>query len=190
MIYVALAARWLLALLFLTSGVSKLSETVGFAETVSRYEILPARHVPAVSRAIPVLEVALGLVLAAGVLPAVAGLVASAALLAFAAAVILNLLRGRRFDCGCGGVMQREIGWPLVVRILGIAAVAVGVALWPAGLALWTAGLVHGHGSTSARDLVAVPLGVIILVAGVRSAVAYRAATRIIDTALPGGIAD
>ncbi len=188
MIYIALAARWLLALLFLTSGVSKLSETAGFAETVSRYEILPVRHVPAVSRAIPVFEVALGLVLAAGVLPAVAGWVASAALLAFAAAVTINLLRGRRFDCGCGGVMQREIGWPLVVRNLGVAAVAVGVALWPAGLALWTAGFVHGHDFAPARDLVAVPLAVIVLAAAVRSAVAYRAATRIIDTALPSGI--
>lgn len=187
MVYALLVARWLLALLFLTTGVSKLVDRAGLITVIDQYDLVPARYTPALSKALPGLEIALGVALAAGILPAIAGWCASAALLAFGAAVAINLRRGRRFDCGCGALRQRPIGWFLVSRNVILAVIAAIVAIRPAGLALWTAGLMNGHVSASARNLVPVPLIVIAAAAASQCARAYRAATRASDTALAAG---
>lgn len=188
MVYALVAARWLLALLFLTSGVSKLVDRGSFAIAIDRYEIVSTRYTPALSSALPGLEIVLGVAFAIGILPAVAGWCASGALLVFAAAVTINLARGRRFDCGCGGTLQREISWSLVARNVILAAIAAIVAIRPAGLALWTAGLANGHISAPARDLIAMPLAVIAAAVGLRCVLAYRAATRAVETVSPDGV--
>jgi hypothetical protein len=58
------------------------------------------------------------------VAPAAAGL-----LVAFGAAMAVNLVRGRQFDCGCGPATERMISWWLVIRntVLSVAALAVAV---------------------------------------------------------------
>lgn len=189
MVYALLAARWLLALLFFTSGVSKVGDREGFAEALERYGLVPARSTQGLSAALVAVEITLGVVLAVGILPAVAGWCATAALLAFAAAVTVNLLRGRRFDCGCGGTVQREIGWSLVTRNVALAVTAAIVATRPAALALWTAGLTSGHISVSARDLISMPMAVTAAAAAGRCALIYRDATRAFDTTESGGSA-
>lgn len=187
--YGVLAARWLLALLFFTSGASKLANRDGFAQAIGRYELVPPRYIPALSNTVLGLEIALGISLAVGIVPAIAGWCACVALLVFAAAVAINLRRGRRFDCGCGGALQREISWSLVTRNVLLTVIAAVVAVHPTGLALWTAGFADGHISTPARDLIPVPLAVIATATAGRCALAYRAATHAIDNDLAGVLA-
>ena len=152
---------------------------------IGQYDLVPARYTPALANALPGLEIALGLALAAGILPAIAGWCASAALLVFAAAVAINLRRGRRFDCGCGALRQRPISWFLVSRNVILAVIAAIVAVRPAGLALWTPGLMSGNVSASAQNLIPVPLVVIAAAAASQCARAYRVAMRVTATARP-----
>ncbi|MGO9956012.1 MAG: MauE/DoxX family redox-associated membrane protein [Solirubrobacteraceae bacterium] len=189
MVYAILAVRWVLALLFFTAGAVKVADRQGFARTIERYKIVPPRYVPALAGGLPGLELALGITLALGVLPAVAGWCASVSLLVFSGAVAINLGRGRRFECGCAGVVQQQISWPLVARNLILAALAALVATWPAGLALWTAGLANGQISAPARNLIAVPLGVIVAAATFRAALAYHSAARAVTTGPARGAA-
>ena len=63
---------------------------------------------------------------------------AAAALAMFTGAVAVNLLRGRRIDCGCSGVVaDTRITWLTVARNLALTALAVTVAVtWPTALSI------------------------------------------------------
>jgi hypothetical protein len=121
-----LVVRGGLTLLLAAAALHKLADPARFRATLGEYRVLPA---PAVGVA-SALVVGTELVLAVALLvPATrtVGLLAGAALLAvYAAAIAVNLLRGRTdLDCGClasGG--GRAISWWLVGRNVALAALA------------------------------------------------------------------
>jgi hypothetical protein len=114
-----------LALVMFAAAWHKFSEPDLFAGALAAYRLLPQAAVPAVARALPFAEVAIG---AFALLPATraAALVALAALmLSYALAIGINLARGRRdIDCGCGGE-SHPLSWALVLRNLVLAAAAL-----------------------------------------------------------------
>ena len=83
---------------------------------------------PGVARALPLVEIAIGIGM---LVPATRrpALIAVAALLAiYAGAIAINLARGRRqIDCGCGGDAH-PLSWALVVRNAVLAAMALAVS--------------------------------------------------------------
>ena len=119
------------ALLFASAALHKLIDPARFGEAFRAYELLPA-SLAWVSALLPVFE----LVVAAALLPAASRSGAAAAgaalLLLYAAAMAVNLGRGRRdLDCGCGGPSaRRTIGPWMVWRNLLLAAL-LAVLLLP-----------------------------------------------------------
>jgi hypothetical protein len=135
-----LLLRGALALLFAATALHKARDPEGFRASVEGYALLPERLCGGVAGALTGGEAALA---AALLLPASLGvrgpaLVAAAALLGlYAAAIAVNLARGRRdIDCGCAGPAARQplSGW-LVARNALLAALALaclrGAALRP-----------------------------------------------------------
>ena len=117
-----------LALVLFAAAWHKLAEPEVFAGALQAYDLLPTGAVLGVARALPVLEVAIGI----GVLVPITrqpALIALAVLLAvYAAAIAINLGRGRRqIDCGCGGDAH-PLSWGLVVRNAVLAAAALAVS--------------------------------------------------------------
>jgi hypothetical protein len=117
-----------LALILFGAAWHKLAEPNAFLSALAAYRLVPGPLLEPMARALPFLEFALG----AGVLlPAtrVAALAGTAALLvAYAAAIAVNLVRGRSYiDCGCGGAAH-PLSWGLVLRNLLLAAAAVAVS--------------------------------------------------------------
>jgi hypothetical protein len=149
-----IALRSAAGLLFLEAGLGKLAHGARFEGVVANYEILPGRLVGVVARGLPAAELALAAaLLTAPGLDALApwSALAGAALLAvFAAAMGVNLLRGRSaIDCGCGrGGLRQPLSWGRVGRNLGLAgllaasAAAGTAASWTA----WALGLAAGAG--------------------------------------------
>lgn len=125
---IARAAGAAVALILLLGAIDKLRDRELFAAVVENYRVLPAGvTVRAFALALPLAEIAAA-VLLLWPLRRTAGAVLSVALLAmFAAAMALNLLRGRRdIDCGCGGVGGRQsLSWVLVARNGALALLAV-----------------------------------------------------------------
>ena len=120
----------LLGGLFVVAGVAKLARFAGFRESLSGYRLARPRGVVAV--AVPVLEIAVGAGLLAGV--EAAGWAAAALLAAFTAALVVELASGSAPpSCGClPGVASRP--GPLTVlrnAALAAAAIAVGLGLHP-----------------------------------------------------------
>ena len=138
MALVLLAARCLLVCVFLRAGFAKVTDLADFRSAVTNYRLLPAYLVPAVALTLPFAELAAAVLLALGILPDITAGLLALLLLSFAAAIAINLARGRSFDCGCAGSAPRTISWAHVASNIGLVALAVGIAVAPPStLALW-----------------------------------------------------
>jgi hypothetical protein len=119
------------AMLLLTASVHKWRELGVFAVTLRAYRLMPDAAVLVVAPLVAAVEAALGTaMLIPRARPAAA--IAGAALLGlYAAAIAINLVRGRRdLDCGCGGREgRRPIAPWMVTRNLLLAAALVLAAL-------------------------------------------------------------
>jgi hypothetical protein len=131
----ALTAVVFQALLFLRAAWHKAGDYGRFLGFVADYRLLPEPLLGPVSRALVGLEFAVAAMLLWPPL-ATAGATGALALLGLYALVIaISLLRGRtRIECGCGGAAQ-PLSWLLVVRNLGLMAVAVLAMFAPPALA-------------------------------------------------------
>ena len=128
----ALTATLLLATIFASAAVGKLRAADQFAGVVENYALLPAPLLQPVVRLLPLVELAAAMGLLVSATRPYAALVLLALLLVFAAAMAINLRRGRfDIDCGCHlGVLKQRISWALVARNLLLAVLAA--ALLPA----------------------------------------------------------
>lgn len=126
----ALAVRFVLAFVFVMAALPKILNLREFQRAVANYNLLPASLASAVALVLPPIELACGLFLLIGVGVTPVGIASAALLVAFAAAVGINLVRGRRIDCGCAGsVAPRTISWQLVAGDAALAAMATFAAL-------------------------------------------------------------
>ncbi len=137
---IALVVVLSLALLWVVAAVHKVRGFEVFSVVLTDYRLVPARATGACAAAVIALELGLGIGL---LIPATRSLaLAGSALLlvAYAAAIAVNLHRGRRFiDCGCAGAAGHQAlsGW-LVARNLLLAALALAAMLpVPARPLIW-----------------------------------------------------
>ncbi|SFF91494.1 Methylamine utilisation protein MauE [Novosphingobium sp. CF614] len=110
-------------LIFLTAGIEKARHRHVLPGVIANYRILPPALVGPASIGLPPLECVVGIMLLSGWTPA--PVIAGAALLmVFAAAMAVNLLRGRRaITCGCGRLdLRQHLRWPSVARNALLAA--------------------------------------------------------------------
>lgn len=118
-------------LLFIVAALHKLRDRARFAGVFAAYGVLPHAIERRASFAVPLLElaVAAGLSFDRSRTPAIC--LGILLLLAYAAAIAVNLGRGRRdLACGCGGPDDRRriAGW-MVWRNIGIAILLATAAL-------------------------------------------------------------
>lgn len=123
------------AALFGSAAAHKLRALPEFAGSLAAYRVLPGVFARRWAWIVPCVEAAIALAI---VLPRwrVFGALAGCALLiSYAAAIALNLARGRSdLDCGCGGPgSRRPIGTWMVWRNMALCAVLGAIALpWDA----------------------------------------------------------
>src|SRR5258705_6749715 len=116
---------------FGVAGVTKLIDPRGTRDAVKNFGA-PEPLVPAVSLALPIIE----LTIAAGLLftdtSRVSALGALLVLILFVVAISVNLARGQTHDCHCfGQLYSRPLGWPTLVRNI-VFALGAGFVLWQA----------------------------------------------------------
>jgi uncharacterized membrane protein YphA (DoxX/SURF4 family) len=111
-------------LVFASAGVQKLRHRTVLRGVISNYRLLPDFAVAPVAAVQPPVEMVLGFLLLAGLVRPWASLGAMLMLTLFAAAMAINIRRGRsHIDCGCGGPSLRQaLRWSLVARNLLLAA--------------------------------------------------------------------
>lgn len=181
---VAFAFRCVVGIILVVSAAAKLSRLQEFRLALDQYRLIPRRAVPLAARVVPAAELLVGLLLVLGLGLRPASAAAAFLLLVFAAAVTINLYRGREIDCGCLGIeIEQKIGWRTVARTVVLAGIAVTVAVVdPRLLALDSHLGGHGSSSTTPSDAFAVGLVAVTallgLTVGEAAAEVFRAARR------------
>jgi uncharacterized membrane protein YphA (DoxX/SURF4 family) len=130
-------ARILLGGVFVVAGVLKVPDPAAAMRAVRAYRLLAEPLVAPVAFGLPVLEIAVGLALLAGVFVRTAAVASAVLLVVFVAAVGSAWARGLQIDCGCfgngGQVAAGETSYPLeILRDVGLLVVALALARWPA----------------------------------------------------------
>jgi len=127
---IGIAIRALLALVFLTAAVGKMRHWAVLHGVIANYRLLPDGLVAPVAYALPPIEAILAATLLVGSMSPWPEAGAAALLLVFAAAMGVNLIRGRRdIDCGCfQSALKQGLSWILVVRNV-VLALLLGVAI-------------------------------------------------------------
>jgi uncharacterized membrane protein YphA (DoxX/SURF4 family) len=100
---IGVLARFGLAAVFLVSGLLKAVDPDQTYVAVRAYDVLPDAGVEVVAALLPWVEIALGLLLLAGVGTRLVAVLSAALLLVFVAGVTQAWARGLSIDCGCFG---------------------------------------------------------------------------------------
>jgi hypothetical protein len=122
-----IACALAIAVLLASAATHKLRAPARFAKQLADYQLLPYRVVRPIARVIPVVELVIAFALLVPACRSWAALSAASLIALYAAAMGLNLWRGRRdIDCGCAGPDQAQ---PLRPVLLLRNSLLVGLAL-------------------------------------------------------------
>jgi hypothetical protein len=130
----AIAGRVCVGLVFLLSAAQKMRSWTILPGVIFNYQLLPRGLVRPTAVLLPPVELALGMALLSGLMPAGSALAASVLLMVFAAAMSINLGRGRaHIDCGCGQSFLRQPLSPVLVARNAVLALLLGPSLLATG---------------------------------------------------------
>jgi len=122
-----IASALAIAVLLASAATHKVRAPARFAKQLADYQLLPEALVRPVARVIPAVELVIAFALLVPVSRYWAALAAAGLISLYAAAIGINLWRGRRdIDCGCAGPDQAQ---PLRPVLLLRNSALVGLAL-------------------------------------------------------------
>ena len=135
--WLATAARLLIGVVLVVAGAIKVPDPAAAMRAVRAYQLVPEALVGPVAFGLPVLEIAVGLALLAGVFVRAAAIASAVMLVVYIAAIVSAWARGLQIDCGCfgggGEVAAGQTAYPgEVARDVGLLFVALALARWPA----------------------------------------------------------
>jgi len=127
----SVAGRVCVGLVFVMAAVQKAQSWKLLPGVISNYRLLPRFTVPVAAALLPPVELALGLLLLSAQAMPWAQFSAIPLLVLFAAAMAINIRRGRtHIDCGCGqSFLKQSLRWSLVARN-GVLALLLLPSLW------------------------------------------------------------
>jgi hypothetical protein len=146
---IGIAIRTLVALVFAAAALGKMRHWAVLRGVVANYRLLPDLLVAPLAYALPPVEAIVAAALMVGPMSPWPEAAAAALLLAFAAAMGVNLMRGRRdIDCGCfQSALKQSLSWRLVARNVLLAlllAVSLSATVQAADLRALLEGLLVG----------------------------------------------
>ncbi len=131
--YKTVAISVVLGGLFVYAGAIKISNPLAMADTIAAFGIVPLALINSFALAVPVFEIATGVMLFLGWFRRVAALALLITLGAYTTAIASALARGITIDCGCfgvGGPATRGDMWWDLGRDLAMLAAALAVYRW------------------------------------------------------------
>ncbi len=134
--WVTLLARLVLGVTLLVAGLLKVTELDASVQSVRLYQLLPWELTSFVGVALPIVEVALGLLLITGTFTRLSAVLGSALMVAFIIGIASVWARGISIDCGCfgegGAVEASQTQYPLeIARDTGLLLAGAWAAWRP-----------------------------------------------------------
>lgn len=134
--WLSVVARLVVGVVWVVAGLLKLADPAQSVRAVRAYQTLPESVVPSVGYALPALEVAVGVLLIAGLGLRVVAAVSVLLLVAFVVGIASAWARGLRIECGCfgggGQAANATAAYPWeIARDTVLAALSALLAVWP-----------------------------------------------------------
>ncbi|MEU7758254.1 MULTISPECIES: MauE/DoxX family redox-associated membrane protein [Micromonospora] len=135
--WLGVAARLGLAAVWLVAGGTKVGDLAASGRAVNAYQVMPYDVATVIGAALPFVELALGVLLLAGLATRISAGVSAALLVVFIAGIASAWARGLAIDCGCfgsGGQLaagQTPSYLPEILRDLGFLVLAGFLLIWP-----------------------------------------------------------
>ena len=133
--WISTVARLGLAAVWIVAGSLKVTDLAASGRAVNAYQLMPYDAAKVVGAVQPFLEIALGLLLLAGLAVRLSAGISAVLLLIFVGGIVSAWTRGLQIDCGCfssGGELAAgetaRYGWE-IARDVGFLALAV-LLLW------------------------------------------------------------
>jgi uncharacterized membrane protein YphA (DoxX/SURF4 family) len=137
--WISTVARVVLGVIMLWAGIAKVTEPSQALRAVQAYRILPPSLDDIVAVALPLLEIAVGVLLVIGLGTRLASGIAGVLMVVFVAGVASAWIRGLSIDCGCfgggGDVVGGDTAWRYgseILRDVGLLALATWLLRFPA----------------------------------------------------------
>jgi len=134
--WLGLAARLVVGGVWVVAGALKLPDPAESVRAVRAYQLLPEAVVPTVGHLLPLLEIAIGALLLAGLLTRGAAICSALLFAAFVFGISWAWAKGLQIDCGCfggGGFDENaseDYPWE-IARDIGLLVVSLYVAWLP-----------------------------------------------------------
>lgn len=126
--------RGSLAYIFLVTGWRKSRYIHSFEREVADYELLPTFLIRPVALILPFTEIGLGMMLLMGWGVKLAGVLITSLLIIFIIAMGINLVRGRKLNCGCSGAgHHRQINLKLIAYDFFLLLLALPIIIFGGG---------------------------------------------------------
>ncbi|HET7085682.1 MAG TPA: MauE/DoxX family redox-associated membrane protein [Rhizomicrobium sp.] len=146
----SVAGRVCVGLVFVLAAVQKTQHWRIFSGVVANYRLLPDALVAPAAWLLPPVEMLVGILLLSAQLEPLGAMAAIVLLSLFAAAMAINLKRGRsHIDCGCGrSILKQSLSWVLVGRNAGLAVLLLPSLIFTRPMAMTEAltGVAAGSG--------------------------------------------
>lgn len=123
--------------MWLIAGGTKVGDLAASGRAVNAYQVMPYDVATVIGAALPFVELALGVLLLAGLATRISAGVSAALLVVFIAGIASAWARGLAIDCGCfgsGGQLaagQTPSYLPEILRDLGFLVLAGFLLIWP-----------------------------------------------------------
>jgi uncharacterized membrane protein YphA (DoxX/SURF4 family) len=122
-----LVARIVLGVVFVYAAYVKLRDPWQlFAMSINSYDVLPLAMAETAAHVIPWVELALGLLVIAGIWLRITGAILSLVLLTFFTLMVRAYAKGMQINCGCSGPGE-AISWKTLLRDGSMAAAAIAM---------------------------------------------------------------
>ncbi len=135
-LWVTLATRLILGVTLIVAGLLKVTRLDASVQSVRLYQILPWDSTAFVGAALPIVEIAVGLLLVTGTFTRVSAVIGSLLMLAFIIGIASVWARGISIDCGCfgggGEIEASQTQYPLeIARDVGLLLTGAWTAWRP-----------------------------------------------------------
>jgi uncharacterized membrane protein YphA (DoxX/SURF4 family) len=124
--YLIAITRIYLALVFILSGLDKISNLSAFATSIENYDILPIQLINLIAIVIPWIEVITGALLLLGFYIKENSIIIGSLLGVFTLAVLSAVLRNLDIDCGCQGTFDgQKVGILKIIENVSLIIVSI-----------------------------------------------------------------
>ena len=128
--YFLFATKIIVGLIFVISGVIKISNPQEFIETVNNFKMLPPATVNLFVIIIPWVEFASGLLLMFNIFPKETAAIITGLVIIFTIAIVVAMIRSLTFSCGCfGDIFPQDLGFLKILENLVLLGLTINILI-------------------------------------------------------------